>query len=157
MFGNRVKWHMTTGRKKYYASDGWRKTNLIVAVFNFCLGLFYLPWAFIQPDGRYYAIGLFVMFFVVGLRFLYIYLMTRYVPVAESGSGWITIRYGTRNRRAFTAANRVKDIRIKNSDVRNIRNGLVSLMICTQDGYRYFIYGLPKGDRQDILQRLFSV
>ena len=147
---------MTTGRKKYYASDGYRKTNLIVAVFNFCLGLFYLPWAIIQPDGRYYAIGLFVMFFGVGLRFLYIYLKTRYVPVAESGSGWITIRYGTRNRRAFTAQSRVKDIRIKNSDVSYINNGLVSLMICTRDGYRYFMYGLAKQDRQDLLERLRS-
>ena len=147
---------MTTEAKDYYASKGARKGWLIFAILNFCAALYYLFRGMIDFEGFYYALGIFGTYCIVGLVGLYNYLRTHHLPVAQAGSGWIIIRYGSRNRRAFTAYSRVKDIKIKNTDVHYVRNNLCSLMICTVDGYRYFISGLANRDRHELLQRLRS-
>lgn len=145
---------MTTGSKNYYASEGWRKLTLISAVLIFCLALWFLFEGIILANNVYFGLPFFIVNFLVGLAAIHDYLRARYLPAAQAGSGWIIIRYGTRNRRAYTAHSRVKDIRINNTDVQCVRNGLLLLMICTVDGYRYFISGLANRDRQELLQRL---
>lgn len=147
---------MTTDAKDYYASKGVRKGWLIFAILNFCAALYYLFRGMIDFEGFYYALGIFGIYCIVGLVGLYHYLRTHHLPVAQAGPGWIVIRQGWRNRRPFTARSRVKGIRIVNTDLHCIRNNLFSLMICTVDGYRYFISGLANRDRQELLQRLQS-
>lgn len=147
---------MTASPKNYYASEAWRKTILVSAVLIFCLALWFLFEGIILANNVYFGLPFFIVNFLVGLVAIHDYLRARYLPAIQAGSGWIIIRYGTRNRRAYTAHSRVKDIRINNTDVQCARNGLLSLMICTVDGYRYFIYGPANRDRQDLLERLQS-
>ena len=143
-------------QKAYYASHGWRKATLISAIGIFCLAFWFLFRGLIQGNNIYWGFPFFILNFLLGLGAIYHYLKSRYVPIAQTGSGWVIIRQGARNRRPFTVRSRVKDIRLKNTDIHYIRNGLFSLMVCTVDGYRYFIYGLANRDRQELLQILHS-
>ena len=147
---------MASNPTNYYPSETWRKTTLISVVLIFCLALWFLFKGIIQANNIFWGLPFFIGNFLLGLVAIHDYLKSRYVPVVQADSGWIIIRYGSRNRRAFTAHSRVKDIKIKNTDIHYVRNNLFSLMICTVDGYRYFISGMANRDRQELLQRLRS-
>ena len=104
-------------------------------------------------DEYLYTIAHSLLYFITGTFFLFIYVYSQYVPVAQSGFGWIVIKQGVRNRGFLRAQSRVKNIKIKKTDVDYIHNGIFSLMICTFDQYRYFLYGLAKQERKDLSQR----
>jgi len=123
------------------------------AIGIFCIGSYFLIRG-IQADMIFWGLPLFILNFLVGLAALHYYLKSRYVPVAVAGPDWIIIKQGTGNRFIFTAESSIKDIKIANSDIELVRNGIFSITICTTNGYRYFLHGLSEQDRESFLKNL---
>lgn len=147
---------MPSNIKSYYSGKGFRIFILTGVVANFGYGIFRLSRGIFVYDEYLYTIAHTLLYFIAGTFFLFLYVKARYVPVAKSGIGWIIIKQGMRNRGFLRAQSRVKNVKIKKTDVDYIHNGIFSLMICTLNQYRYFLYGLAKQERKDLSQRLFS-
>ncbi len=147
---------MNINPKDYYASEGWRTGLIFVAAANFFFGLFRLIRGILVFNEYHYTVAHFILYSIVGFIFIYYYLKTRYVPVAQAGTGWIIIKQGIRNRGLFRSQSGVKDYRIKKNDVKYLRNGIFSLKICTIDEYKYSVYGISNRHREDLAKKLME-